>query len=1613
MTKQTTIFLTALPNGIVNGKVRLSVFVTPKLLGGAGENLKLSDYPVMKNWAENVKGLQFTLFCKKSSNNTYQIGNGAKYKPTNKGEFGLDQKVWDHIFGSRNVIVEPEQADISPAMFALRRRDQNVVDVHYRNRAIDRTVTETQVLHTRLSLLRPGESAPKAYQFNPDDKVYALQSEDRLVKLSQSPSSGFDPKEFPSYNKEKNEFTFRQATDVSSAFLEGKYNSIENLEIGDAPLTAEEIVDHYQSFCEYHRHGVKNRNYQIRRGNGKRSQNPEFNFADGEIYSISDGDNGKLLEFAEPMKVSLPAAGSVEAGFEISLFFNPNEVTPEADVKTSAEILKAFRRLDGKYNHMTVSSFGADIFVDGNNSRSVPAFRGKTFIRSDNSKWIERPIEEQDFHSIVSGFGSYPILLRKLGFVFDIEFDETDIPVGESEFSVLAEPVFSGNASIADLQIFPQWSKCVKNELGAELENGLQIRSFAMATGTDTKFNAIGGIKVLNSNAGGENLYVGHSLQDIDVAARKTFHKSIADGAPIDYEDPYRTTNAYSVDDRIPIPGSPTAVARENGVSEAPELNDEHNLSASRSTGISVYLDKEGKGAVEKYQNERRSIDVDPNPTANNVFWPKNNNGKEDLTFDDVIVGCKVDVYVSGPYVNGFDSEFEKWYPLCARQTTFSFGDQGENKLGHYLAPADDFWIEAAGNKEVDEQQNVQLRVNDYLFRWDGWSIVAPHPSQPAPETGADQDDQWARSVDVTIKPEVVPISLPKLRYGRDYWFRTRAADLAGNGVHVDFANAYLGNPGDKLSDQVTTQKITYRRHDPISPPSLYALQLPGPGNRAKTKKDKNGTKPKMVGPDKTDILVIRSGENIPKKLSSADWLVLPPDTDFQEADWAGMLDGFKKPNTAHRVLVRYSKLLPEQYEPDFLQSIKWSSKIGTPYLPDGYAAGATFSFLPEYERFPTKKGANLAARADTAINSHFPVSFNLKTDISTTSEPYSQSFKLRLKSGERKTKFSSKILRVQLPPGEQQLVMLSSYPDEERLDHFCLVHWAFNAQEQALVQTGLDNKSLGLSAASLNAEKATIVKTLNAGLHGPITPAKPIRLIHAVPKPVHAPEFSDKLQITNRVTGGNAVVMEDTGFKLHKVSTGKIDIFAEWDEYSDIPGDPECPRIRRERRHCFKCEIPLPDLTIKPDETHQSIDIGSRHNFPNNKHLAMKYVAVATTRYKEYFGEEITSDPANLIVESEPSCELHVYNTAPPPPPEIVYILPLFIWEKGEKTADGQEEPTRTIRRRTGFRVYVKRGWFRSGKDERLAVVLQTEADSIFNHGEIPPQTYPVTQWGSDPIWYDRRPITRQPVLNDFIGTTLKVVGCEPIEDEDFDQNNPPKPSPTITTCASAHDHCLVTSVDGVPLPVPEIPAVVETKKPTPEERKLKSREADKQGADLSPENEIVVDIAAYGVECDQEKDLIYADVELKPSCAYMPFVKFALARYQQHSAKYCHMSSIVSADFVQLSPDRFISVKKNDVEGLNEDGVTIYSIAVSGPAKGYKERGFAENTLRVTKIAENGTLDQYSLELDGAWSSKSEYFVWSGQVPSKAGNSILIEELELLDAHKRVVFSTEVKLN
>ena len=199
---------------------------------------------------------------------------------------------------------------------------------------------------------------------------------------------------------------------------------------------------------------------------------------------------------------------------------------------------------------------------------------------------------------------------------------------------------------------------------------------------------------------------------------------------------------------------------------------------------------------------------------------------------------------------------------------------------------------------------------------------------------------------------------------------------------------------------------------------------------------------------------------------------------------------------------------------------------------------------------------------------------------------------------------------------------------------------------------------------------------------------------------------------------------------------------------------------------------------------------------------------------------------------------------------------------------------------RASGLRVYLKRPWFNSGEGEKLSMVVLPLGN---NNTLFPLDTNlfePLfTTWGSDPT-----------KLSSPLPTTIF-------------------PDKTAFVALKKGDAGNLYAEDNL---------------------------------SIEENDQIKASVAAFDVKYDDKKDLHFADIMINYGLSYFPFVKLALATYQQHSVRKngtdCCLSKIVHADYIQVPPPRATSLKRNG---------TNITVAISGTLP-----AFSQNSNYLQKI-------------------------------------------------------------
>jgi hypothetical protein len=373
-----------------------------------------------------------------------------------------------------------------------------------------------------------------------------------------------------------------------------------------------------------------------------------------------------------------------------------------------------------------------------------------------------------------------------------------------------------------------------------------------------------------------------------------------------------------------------------------------------------------------------------------------------------------------------------------------------------------------------------------------------------------------------------------------------------------------------------------------------------------------------------------------------------------------------------------------------------------------------------------------------------------------------------------------TRVLTVFLPKGTTAVVPLSSYTTPADLKLMALWQWLrefvdlatiFGAQPQHL------RPDLPVDLV------AHVLQRAVEGGHWMLTPPTLLTLVHAVQQPIGRPAFA-ALNVEHSTSTSEYVLQQDRfrgrsdpqemapitawrrlhetsaylmgALRIHGASTAKVNVFADWVDPLDDPlqGPPT------ERRFSAPVdEMPLPRpregylkapgkqvrrvgyydpendqiaMVRMGDHAGRAatferyfLDAAPKHELGDTRRHLVKYRAVATSRYREYFSQDL-----NFTRESD-EVLVDVPASERPLAPGLVYVVPTFGWQRQSDT-----NMKRSVRFGGGLRVYLERGWFSSGVGELLGVTLWNFANGPLDNARRDKLKPFFTQWGMDPIW-------------------------------------------------------------------------------------------------------------------------------------------------------------------------------------------------------------------------------------------------------------------------------------
>ncbi|MFG2142786.1 hypothetical protein ACGFRG_01110 [Streptomyces sp. NPDC048696] len=799
---------------------------------------------------------------------------------------------------------------------------------------------------------------------------------------------------------------------------------------------------------------------------------------------------------------------------------------------------------------------------------------------------------EREFHDTVAHLADHPVVLRALGLL-------TDLAVTASSL---------GQANPAELHVVPRWpspepnpppgwTDAAQSDLSpstAYTLNGTRFVPASVDGPTSTGFSQ--GLLPLTgaSLAPSPNARFEVMPFDVDGAALRLVSTARSDAA---------ATSQPA--------GGPTPVGA---------------LPALHSMGFAlVDRDREKEHHKELQRAQQRATDAGLLSSA--------------LLADSLLGGYRVDV---------FDDTSRTWHSLCRRKVSYTIGGV---PLGASTSAGliDEGYLRPGGAATGAGPADV-LYLHQTVARWDGWSLVTQRPERVV-HTGDTLPVPVASALEAVVACDIG--SLPRLRFGRDYWLRVRIADLSGGGLHADEVGA----------TEERTDKLTYWRFEPLPPPELVP-----------TREFSDG--------DGQARMIIRSDRGV------------------SVADYAA-LHGYRAYDLRHLLPPKCSLALAMQYDPGFdkalgptapatevtrlfeaakradreLTDIPHAQTIGADPasgVPSPYVIVPETDVVLPWLTDPSSSFIAMNARPRPIGPNGQPGPI-VPSDKSLTAiwqgtwpDTHSASVKLvPAASGCTVARPDPRHLTVALGQAEQVTFDIPSCMQYGHVQLFGIALW------------------LGINPA----DPATF-QDIVFGKNRLITPPRTVTMIHAVQRPLTDPSGQLTAQ---RTSGDHDTVLGTDGLALDIASTGRIDLHAEWTDHEDSP--PAAPTPVKRTAHVGSYEV----QHLPPREALPVI----RQEFGDTRHHHVSYTVTAVSRFEDCFGHALAADP-DACLATGALADTDVPSSVRPPAPKLLYCMPTFRWTQ---TVDGQQKLTR-LRQGGGVRVFLERPWFASGDDEALAVL-------------------------------------------------------------------------------------------------------------------------------------------------------------------------------------------------------------------------------------------------------------------------------------------------------------------
>ena len=916
-----------------------------------------------------------------------------------------------------------------------------------------------------------------------------------------------------------------------------------------------------------------------------------------------------------------------------------------------------------------------------------------------------------DFHQALTTLTSYPSLLTDLGLVFPVELPAS---------LCAASPAGGAYGSLQVTAIDPGWAWTHDPTLGAP------ATSYLLAA---------------------DQFVAAPATSPSDLSAGNVAPADVLDGflalTPSDF-------HLVGVD----LDGAMLkAMALADSLANAPDAAAFDGLLPSlRSSGLSLLADGRAQQLIDAIRSNQGF-----NAVLSGETVPA-------LNARDLTRGYRLDIY---------SDRAGQWRSLHRRDGTYRLGDgnlivqtndeEGFTQLA-VMQPADD-----PSRPEDDvataagiPQPGTDLYLNERVARWNGWSLSAPRPGQPLNRS---PDPAQALVDDPTADQSVTTFhlatsfaahrgSLPELRFGQRYRVRARAVDLGGGSVPV------TATAPDSVVAPADGGLLPYYRYEPVPPPVVVLRTLPGPGGSLLE-------------------LVIRSHNTDPSldtvAVDDADERhIAPPKAAVLLTEHHGLLDDAARHLRGDAAEFDLITARDRGEIPSVGQDpIEPGPTLTVPYFPDPLARGAALTDLPQ--TLPNTDGtvaggalsfADLGAvdpRPSCVVHLPFGADW-----------PDREAFRIRLVEGTSLPSWddSERVLTIKLAKGQATSTALSCHTNPGDLDLLGVWNWLRELFE-AVDAAGLQDAGAGSELVQAATNRGLLTRLVLDGSNECITPSVPLTFTHATQQPLGRPTFT-RLPIVHDPTSPIVAAALANAFspitawrslgshhavllgalQINGATTAAIDLEARWIDWIDDVTEP-APTTTQGASPVERINLAtLSDGPVAADGTNNrqvavylsTIDTlwfaapfdqldgvtspgqvaAPVHQLGDTKHRTVRYRAVASSRFEEFFPQ-----PGTVTSRTGPALTVDVPSSARPLTPDIAYVVPTFGWQHEVSTNTKTE-----VRVGNGVRVYLNRPWYSSGVGEQLGVVLWPQASPAPSDDQREANKAIISQWGLDPIW-------------------------------------------------------------------------------------------------------------------------------------------------------------------------------------------------------------------------------------------------------------------------------------